>query len=125
MSEAKIIDGRAFADNLRESLTRKADVLKKEHGLVPGLAVVLVGEDPARQVYVRNKGKQTVEVGYQSFEHKFDAATPEADLLALVKKLNKAGFRVAFVDGEKAKKLARQDHETSKEIMKAVGIKKK
>ena len=89
MSEAKIIDGKAFAANLRESLTRKADVLKKEHGLVPGLAVVLVGEDPASQVYVRNKGKQTVEVGYQSFEHKFDATTPEADLLALVKKLNK------------------------------------
>ena len=89
MSEAKIIDGKAFAANLRESLTRKADVLKKEHGLVPGLAVVLVGEDPASQVYVRNKGKQTVEVGYQSFEHKFDATTPEADLLALVEKLNK------------------------------------
>ena len=88
MSEAKIIDGKAFAANLRESLTRKADVLKKEHGLVPGLAVVLVGEDPASQVYVRNKGKQTVEVGYQSFEHKFDATTPEADLLALVEKLN-------------------------------------
>jgi len=89
MSEAKIIDGKAFAANLRESLTRKADVLKKEHGLVPGLAVVLVGEDPASQVYVRNKGKQTVEVGYQSFEHKFDATTPEADLLALVEKLNR------------------------------------
>jgi len=89
MSEARIIDGKAFAANLRESLTRKADVLKKEHGLVPGLAVVLVGEDPASQVYVRNKGKQTVEVGYQSFEHKFDTTTPEADLLALVEKLNK------------------------------------
>ena len=89
MSEAKIIDGKAFAANLRESLTRKADVLKKEHGLVPGLAVVLVGEDPASQVYVRNKGKQTGEVGYQSFEHKFDTTTPEADLLALVEKLNK------------------------------------
>jgi len=89
MSEARIIDGKAFAANLRESLTRKADVLKQEHGLVPGLAVVLVGEDPASQVYVRNKGKQTVEVGYQSFEHKFDTTTPEADLLALVEKLNK------------------------------------
>ncbi len=89
MSEAKIIDGKAFAANLRESLARRAAVLKQEHGLVPGLAVVLVGEDPASQVYVRNKAKQTVEVGYRSFEHRLDDTTPEADLLALVEKLNK------------------------------------
>ena len=88
MSEAKIIDGKAFAANLRESLTRRTGVLKEKHGLVPGLAVVLVGEDPASQVYVRNKAKQTVEVGFQSFEHKLDTDTPEADLLALVEKLN-------------------------------------
>ncbi|MDP7311166.1 MAG: bifunctional methylenetetrahydrofolate dehydrogenase/methenyltetrahydrofolate cyclohydrolase FolD [Alphaproteobacteria bacterium] len=88
MSEAKIIDGKAFAANLRESLARRTGVLKEKHGLVPGLAVVLVGEDPASQVYVRNKAKQTVEVGFQSFEHKLDADTPEADLLALVEKLN-------------------------------------
>ncbi len=88
MSEAKIIDGKAFAANLRESLARRAGVLKEKHGLVPGLAVVLVGEDPASQVYVRNKAKQTVEVGFQSFEHKLDTDTPEADLLALVEKLN-------------------------------------
>ena len=88
MSEAKIIDGKAFAANLRESLARRTGVLKEKHGLVPGLAVVLVGEDPASQVYVRNKDKQTVEVGFQSFEHKLDADTPEADLLALVEKLN-------------------------------------
>lgn len=88
MSEAKIIDGKAFAANLRESLARRAAVLKQEHGLVPGLAVVLVGEDPASQVYVRNKAKQTVEVGFQSFEHKLDVETPEADLLALVETLN-------------------------------------
>ena len=88
MSEAKIVDGKAFAANLRESLARRAGVLKEKHGLVPGLAVVLVGEDPASQVYVRNKAKQTVEVGFQSFEHKLDTDTPEADLLALVEKLN-------------------------------------
>lgn len=88
MSEAKIIDGKAFAANLCESLARRAGVLKEKHGLVPGLAVVLVGEDPASQVYVRNKAKQTVEVGFQSFEHKLDTDTPEADLLALVEKLN-------------------------------------
>ena len=88
MSEAKIIDGKAFAANLRKSLARRVGVLKEKHGLVPGLAVVLVGEDPASQVYVRNKAKQTVEVGFQSFEHKLDTDTPEADLLALVEKLN-------------------------------------
>ncbi len=88
MSEAKIIDGKAFAANLRKSLARRVGVLKEKHGLVPGLAVVLVGEDPASQVYVRNKAKQTVEVGFQSFEHKLDANTPEVDLLALVEKLN-------------------------------------
>ena len=88
MSEAKIIDGKAFAANLRESLARRAGVLKEKHGLVPGLAVVLGGEDPASQIYVRNKAKQTVEVGFQSFEHKLDTDTPEADLLALVEKLN-------------------------------------
>ena len=88
MSEAKIVDGKAFAANLRKSLARRVGVLKEKHGLVPGLAVVLVGEDPASQVYVRNKAKQTVEVGFQSFEHKLDTDTPEADLLALVEKLN-------------------------------------
>jgi methylenetetrahydrofolate dehydrogenase (NADP+)/methenyltetrahydrofolate cyclohydrolase len=88
MSEAKIVDGKAFAANLRKSLARRVGVLKEKHGLVPGLAVVLVGEDPASQVYVRNKAKQTVEVGFQSFEHKLDANTPEVDLLALVEKLN-------------------------------------
>ncbi len=88
MSQAKIIDGKAFAAKLRESLARRAAVLKQEHGLTPGLAVVLVGEDPASQVYVRNKAKQTVEVGYQSFEHKLNVETPGADLLALVAKLN-------------------------------------
>ena len=62
--------------------------LKSKHGLTPGLAVVLVGEDPASKVYVANKAKQTVEVGMNSWEHKLDAATPEATLLALVEKLN-------------------------------------
>jgi methylenetetrahydrofolate dehydrogenase (NADP+)/methenyltetrahydrofolate cyclohydrolase len=62
--------------------------LKADHGITPGLAVVLVGEDPASEVYVRNKGKQTLEAGMASFEHKLDADTSEADLLALVARLN-------------------------------------
>ncbi len=62
--------------------------LKADHGLTPGLAVVLVGEDPASKVYVANKAKQTVEVGMASWEHKLPATTSEADLLALIGKLN-------------------------------------
>jgi methylenetetrahydrofolate dehydrogenase (NADP+)/methenyltetrahydrofolate cyclohydrolase len=62
--------------------------MKAQHGIVPGLAVVLVGEDPASEVYVRNKGRQTVEAGMASFEHRLDAGVSEAELLALVDRLN-------------------------------------
>jgi methylenetetrahydrofolate dehydrogenase (NADP+)/methenyltetrahydrofolate cyclohydrolase len=84
---AKIIDGKAFAAKVRASVAEHVAELKTK-GVTPGLAVVLVGEDPASQVYVRNKGQQTVEVGMASFEHKLDASTSEADLLALIAKLN-------------------------------------
>ena len=85
---AQIIDGKAFAATVRAQVADHVARLKADHDLVPGLAVVLVGEDPASQVYVRSKGKQTVEVGMNSFEHKLDADTSEADLLALIGKLN-------------------------------------
>ncbi|MBV7410225.1 bifunctional methylenetetrahydrofolate dehydrogenase/methenyltetrahydrofolate cyclohydrolase FolD [Maritimibacter sp. DP1N21-5] len=85
---ASVIDGKAFAAEVRGKVAAKVSELKDKHGIVPGLAVVLVGEDPASQVYVRSKGKQTVEVGMQSFEHKLDVGTSEADLLALIDKLN-------------------------------------
>ena len=85
---AKIIDGKAFAATVREQVAAHVARLKDEHGITPGLAVVLVGEDPASQVYVRNKGKQTVECGMQSFEHKLDASVSETELLALVESLN-------------------------------------
>ncbi len=88
MTQAQLIDGKAFAENLRGRVARKVMKLKDAHGVTPGLAVVLVGEDPASQVYVRNKGKQTVECGMNSFEHKLDADTSEADLLAMVERLN-------------------------------------
>ena len=88
MSESNIIDGKAFAAGLRERVGTAVATLKAGHGLTPGLAVVLVGEDPASQVYVRSKGKQTVEAGMESFEHKLDASTPEADLLQLIDTLN-------------------------------------
>ena len=85
---AKIIDGKAFAAKIREQVAVHVAALKSEHQITPGLAVVLVGEDPASQVYVRSKGKQTTEVGMNSYEHKLDAATSEADLLALIDQLN-------------------------------------
>jgi methylenetetrahydrofolate dehydrogenase (NADP+) / methenyltetrahydrofolate cyclohydrolase len=84
----QIIDGKAFAEGLRRRIATAVAQLKTEHGLMPGLAVVLVGEDPASKVYVANKAKQTVEVGMNSWEHKLPAETSEADLLALVQKLN-------------------------------------
>ena len=85
---ASIIDGKAFAARLRGQVAEHVARLKQEHGLVPGLAVVLVGEDPASQVYVRSKGKQTVECGMRSFEHRLPAEASEAELLAIVEKLN-------------------------------------
>lgn len=86
---SNIIDGKAFAERLRGDIASRVSKLKEQHQLTPGLAVVLVGEDPASEVYVRNKAKQTVEVGMESVEHKLPADTPEADLLALVDQLNK------------------------------------
>ena len=83
-----IIDGKAFAEGLRARVATFAASFEQAAGRKAGLAVVLVGEDPASQVYVRNKGKQTVACGMASFEHRLPADTPEADLLALVEQLN-------------------------------------
>jgi len=85
---AQIIDGKAVAAELRGRIGKAVAELKSAHGVTPGLAVVLVGEDPASAVYVRNKGKQTAEAGMLSLEHKLPALTPEAELLALVGRLN-------------------------------------
>jgi methylenetetrahydrofolate dehydrogenase (NADP+)/methenyltetrahydrofolate cyclohydrolase len=85
---ATIIDGKAFSAKLRGEIARQVAVVKQAHSITPGLAVVLVGEDPASQVYVRSKGKQTVEAGMNSYEHKLDASTSQADLLALIDQLN-------------------------------------
>ncbi|HBM58484.1 MAG TPA: bifunctional methylenetetrahydrofolate dehydrogenase/methenyltetrahydrofolate cyclohydrolase FolD [Citreicella sp.] len=85
---AAIIDGKVFAAGIRARVAEHVTRLRQEHGITPGLAVVLVGEDPASQVYVRNKGRMTVEAGMQSFEHRLPAETSEADLLALVQRLN-------------------------------------
>ncbi|MEZ5757806.1 MAG: bifunctional methylenetetrahydrofolate dehydrogenase/methenyltetrahydrofolate cyclohydrolase FolD [Emcibacteraceae bacterium] len=85
---ATIIDGKAFAANLKEDVARKVAILKKDHNLTPGLAVVLVGEDPASQVYVRNKNKSTVAAGMNSFEFLMEDTVREAELIAKVKELN-------------------------------------
>ena len=85
---AKVINGLDFAENLRKQVNAHVTHLRAEHGVTPGLAVVLVGEDPASEVYVRNKGKQTVEVGMNSYEYKLSAETSEAELLALIAALN-------------------------------------
>jgi len=88
MSEAEIIDGKAFAQRVQERVTAAVVTLKADHNIVPGLTVVLVGEDPASLVYVRNKGKQTAAAGMESNTIRLDAATPEQDLLDLIKTLN-------------------------------------
>ena len=88
MNDGKIIDGKAFAVELRGRIKAAVDSLGGDRGLRPGLAVVLVGEDPASQVYVRNKAKQTVEVGMHSVEHKLDVTTSQDELLALIGTLN-------------------------------------
>jgi methylenetetrahydrofolate dehydrogenase (NADP+)/methenyltetrahydrofolate cyclohydrolase len=88
MHEAKIIDGKAFAADLRGRVANAVAKLKAENDLTPGLAVVLVGENPASQVYVRNKNKQTAEAGMNSFEHKLSAETGQDELLALIGQLN-------------------------------------
>jgi methylenetetrahydrofolate dehydrogenase (NADP+)/methenyltetrahydrofolate cyclohydrolase len=88
MSQAAIIDGKAFAEGLRARVAELAASFEQSAGRKAGLAVVLVGEDPASQVYVRSKGKQTLACGMNSFEHKLPADTAEADLLAVVERLN-------------------------------------
>ena len=88
MTGGNIIDGKAFAEGLRTRIAAVASDFEAKAGRKAGLAVVLVGEDPASQVYVRNKGKQTLAAGMESFEHKLPADTSEADLLAVVERLN-------------------------------------
>ena len=88
MADAKVIDGKAFAEGLRARVGERVAALKAKHGIVPGLAAVLVGEDPASQVYVRNKNRQTVEAGMNSLGDTLPAETSEKDLLAAVARLN-------------------------------------
>ncbi len=88
MTDPIIISGKEFAKGLRAKMTDAVATLKAEHDLQPGLAVVLVGDDPASDVYVRNKGKATLKTGMHSVEHRLPAETSQADLVALVEELN-------------------------------------
>ena len=85
---AKLIDGKSFAVQIRSEIATQVKGLLDSKGIKPGLAVILVGEDPASQVYVRSKGKQTIEVGMNSYEYKLDRHVSESDLLGLIEKLN-------------------------------------
>ena len=88
MAGALLIDGKAIADTVRATVGRRVARLRADHGFVPGLAVVLVGENPASQVYVRNKARQIAEIGMASFEHKLAFTTSAAEILALIARLN-------------------------------------
>ena len=88
MADSAIIDGKAFAEGLCGRIADNVGTLKSAHGLTPGFAVVLVGEDPASQVYTRNKARQTRDAGMNGFEHKLDAETSQRDVLALIDGLN-------------------------------------
>ncbi|MFM2042164.1 MAG: hypothetical protein RLY86_740 [Pseudomonadota bacterium] len=88
MSEARIIDGKAFAASLRSRIAAAVDRLRTTHALIPGLAVVIVGEDPASQLYVKNKGEQSREAGLHSVTHRLPVETTQEQLLRLVNQLN-------------------------------------
>nr|WP_319387192.1 bifunctional methylenetetrahydrofolate dehydrogenase/methenyltetrahydrofolate cyclohydrolase FolD [uncultured Roseibium sp.] len=88
MPQAQIIDGKAIAESVRDEITRRAAALLQESGKRPGLAVVLVGEDPASQVYVRNKDRAAEACGFHSVKHTLDAASSEEEVLSLVDRLN-------------------------------------
>ena len=88
MADAEIIDGKAFAQKLLSRIKTATEAIKKQYNNTPGLAVVLVGEDPASEVYVRNKGRQTIECGMASFEYKLTDKVSQTELLDLIQKLN-------------------------------------
>ena len=85
---AKIIDGKTFADKLRQRVARQVNTLKSGHGITPGLAVVLVGNDPASEVYVRNKSRMTAQVGMESFRHELPADITQDELIGFIEDIN-------------------------------------
>ncbi len=85
---ATVVDGKSFAEGIRKRVAGHVNRLKAQHGLTPGLAVIIVGEDPGSQIYVRNKAKQTAEVGMMSLKYELPAETPQTELIALINELN-------------------------------------
>src|SRR5438046_3111827 len=88
MSGARLLEGKKIAETVRAELRAGVEAFQREHGRVPGLDVVLVGEDPASQIYTRNKEKMSIEVGMRGRLHALPATTSEEDILALVRRLN-------------------------------------
>ena len=88
MSQAQIIDGRTHADAVKQMVAAEVADLKARHGVQPGLAVVLVGDDPASQIYVRSKGQESLAAGFHSETHRLPGDTTQAELMALVRRLN-------------------------------------
>ncbi|HEX2801970.1 MAG TPA: tetrahydrofolate dehydrogenase/cyclohydrolase catalytic domain-containing protein, partial [Phenylobacterium sp.] len=88
MTEAKLIDGKVHAERLRAEVAAEVAALKTGHGIQPGLAVVLVGDDPASEIYVRSKGEHSLAVGMHSVTHRLPGDTAQHDLLGLVAQLN-------------------------------------
>ena len=88
MSQAQIIDGRTHADAVKQKVAAEVADLKARHGVQPGLAVVLVGDDPASQIYVRSKGQESLAAGFHSETHRLPGDTTQAELMALVRRLN-------------------------------------
>ena len=87
MAVGKIIDGKSFAQRIRAKVGEDVRDLKVNYNITPGLAVVLVGDDPASQIYVKNKNKMTLEAGMKSFEHRLPSDTSQKELLTLIEGL--------------------------------------
>ena len=115
----EVIDGKKYSQALRDKVKKFVEIIKEKKKITPGLAVILVGEDPASQVYVRNKGKQTLEAGMNSYEYKLDASTSANKLLTLIEKLNED----ANVHGILCQ-LPLPDHLNEQEVINAIDPKK-
>ena len=114
-----VIDGKKYSQALRDKVKNFVETIKEKKKITPGLAVILVGEDPASQVYVRNKGKQTLEAGMNSYEYKLDASTSANKLLTLIEKLNED----ANIHGILCQ-LPLPDHLNEQEVINAIDPKK-
>ena len=115
----EVIDGKKYSQALRDKVKKFVEIIKEKKKITPGLAVILIGEDPASQVYVRNKGKQTLEAGMNSYEYKLDASTSANKLLTLIEKLNED----ANVHGILCQ-LPLPDHLNEQEVINAIDPKK-